>query len=791
MSERFKNATQSIAERRQNLFSQLRAQPSGWEWCRKLSALHDELWRELWNDITQEFPDLPPLSIVATGGYGRQEMSPSSDIDVALIPLAESPELDQAIRVLFRNAHDAFGRVLGVRLSYVYRLAADLPGLDSISLTGFLDARLIAGSSAPYQNFQESLWHDFPTAEFLNAKLEERCAETERTHTTPLVTQPNLKHGAGGLRDFHCYNWIGLAIGERAIPPTSAANQLLLYRNLLHLLSGKLQDDLNFARRDEVAEALQTDPFVLGSAIAEALTQNHNDFLHGLRRLTDNRYSLGQIADAARGEIRIKAEAPAGQTAALLAQAKTIGLELPNQLPALNPQVGPEILSALTSPTATLRAIESTGIFEIIFPELATCKSLMPGDASHRYTVLEHTFQAIEEFERIGPGSPFVEIRNELADPNLPSLALLFHDLGKAIPDGHHQDTGAIIVSDVADRWSLESSLKFNLSWLVKNHLLMSQYIRVRDIDHPDTITEFAALVPNLELLRALTLLTYCDVRSVSPELWTPVQQTYLLSLYERAAPIIDSKENPSEVESSAISRVLSTARSTGTTSIRDIEEFLSAMPTRYLLSTSEETILIHHQLYNQVESETILVTFQDHRELGLTEITLVTPDRPGSLLNILATLYAHNLSIQNLRCATSETNPAIIIDSFFVSKAGSILPHHLRQRLDLDFRRVLKGEITATELLHSKGKDPDRKQQFFTLEITEKNPLILEIRAPRGRGLAYRLAKVISEQGLSILTARLGQWAGSASAGFYVIHPDDQPINIPSLREAFLSPAD
>lgn len=790
MTTAIQEAIDNAIEQKSELFKSLHEHPEGWIWCQKLTAVYDELWRVLWRETRNEYTNIPALAIVATGGYGRQEMSPHSDVDIAFIPSTETAELNQAIRWLFRIAHDLFGKQLGVRLSYVYRPISDLPGLDSIDLSNLLDARHVAGSSAPFQKFETAMWESFPTSEFLHAKLQERKAEWARTHETPLVTQPNLKFGAGGIRDFHSANWIGMAIGERPNPITTEVDFLLKIRNLLHFTAGKLHDELNFARREELSHKLKVSPLELGSQICETLSHNHEVFLRGLNRLTESRYTLGKHAVAARGEIRINPGAPAGIATVMLADAKRIGLHLPTELPQLESTIGPEITLALTSGEETLRSLERTGIFDQFFPEFVACKNLMPNDASHQFTVFEHTLRALKEFEEIEHDNPLFPIKCSLIDPTISILSILFHDLGKADSSAPHSQTGATIVRQVLNRFSLEENVIKSVEWLVQEHLTMSQFIRLRDIDHPETIAEFAELVKDGERLKSLTILTYCDIKSVGLEIWTPVQETYLTTLFERTAHVLENQTLIQSTEKDAFNRVLTTAKSNRNVQVNDLEEFLKVMPAHYLLSTPEESIIHHNELYSAIDSDSIIVEFRDFRDVSLTEITIVLNDRAGVLPDILGVLYGHNLSIQNLRCATSESEPAIVIDTFLVSKSGSPIPHQFRTQIEADLKLVLLQGIPRDDFMRQRGKEPDRHQQFFTLEIIDRDPVILEIRAPRGRGLAYRLARTISEQGLSILSARLGQWAGSASAGFYVVDPTGQKINPETLKEKFFNPA-
>ena len=70
------------------------------------------------------------------------------------------------------------------------------------------------------------------------------------------------------------------------------------------------------------------------------------------------------------------------------------------------------------------------------------------------------------------------------------------------------------------------------------------------------------------------------------------------------------------------------------------------------------------------------------------------------------------------------------------------------------------------------------RKQQIIKHSFVEGSPGILEIRAPRGRGMPYRFSRLIADQGWNVISARVGQWAGSATAAFYLLGPKGQPLS-------------
>lgn len=560
---------------------------------------------------------------------------------------------------------------------------------------------------------------------------------------------------------------------------------LLTIRNLLHLSAGRLQDEVNYARREEIAALMKISSLELGSRIAQALDTNHEAYLQGLSRLRENRYELGNWAQAIRGELRLKSGTPAGAAALAVRQATKIGLQIPDELPALKPESGPEAIHALTAGVSTLRNLERSGVMDVLFPEMSACRTLMPSDASHQFTVYEHTIQAFQALEELDSGSPLGRIKHEVPDLTPVRLGLLFHDLGKADTSRPHSETGETIVRDVGKRWQLEPQIIEDVAWLVRNHLVMSQYIRVRDIDHPETAQEFANLVQTPERLAALTLLTYADVFSVNASSWTPIQETYLLNLYERTLYVLRAEVIDTELEAETVQRIIRTARDANVPS-EEVQEFLSCMPTHYVLSTPEETVLKHIRLFRAAATGDIVIEFEDFRDLMTTEVTVAMPDRNGILPDILGVLYAHNLSMKSLRCSTSENAEPTILDTFVVSWADTPLSPEHKRRVERSLRSVLSGETTRAELMTRLGKDPDRRQQFFQLNVVERDPVIVEIRAPRGRGLAFRLSQAINRAGLSILSARLGQWAGTASAGFYVVDPNGGPVDEARLRRAF-----
>ena len=151
----------------------------------------------------------PPISVVATGGYGRRQLSPHSDIDITFIPHHDGdPAADRVIKEMFSQLMRVFMDLCGMEVGYAYRLMEDCGRLDHQTCTGLLDGRLVAGSERIFIQFEQEFLTNFNPADFIFTKLQERRMLRDKCGLTPRVVEPNLKEGPGGLRDIQTAIWL-------------------------------------------------------------------------------------------------------------------------------------------------------------------------------------------------------------------------------------------------------------------------------------------------------------------------------------------------------------------------------------------------------------------------------------------------------------------------------------------------------------------------------------------------------------------------------------------------------
>ncbi|MDH5189524.1 MAG: bifunctional uridylyltransferase/uridylyl-removing protein, partial [Rhodospirillaceae bacterium] len=163
-------------------------------------------------DTKKENPQ--QLAIVASGGYGRAEIAPFSDIDLMFLfkrkPVRTEEKLVEWMLYMLWD--------LGLKVGHATRSvneAIKTAKEDHTIRTSLLDARLVSGSDELFQVFVERFTREMLSAkqmDFVKAKLDERDNRHDRMGDSRYVLEPNIKEGKGGLRDLQTLYWIAKAI---------------------------------------------------------------------------------------------------------------------------------------------------------------------------------------------------------------------------------------------------------------------------------------------------------------------------------------------------------------------------------------------------------------------------------------------------------------------------------------------------------------------------------------------------------------------------------------------------
>lgn len=242
------------------------------------TALIDHILKHLWNRQADHFAG---LALIAVGGYGRGELHPCSDIDIAILLPEPTPNTEQNT-----GTGNEVESVLGQWITSLWDLNLDIGHSvrtvsecerearnDITVITNLMEARLLCGSESLFQQMQQIIQpeHMWNSAEFFAAKVQEQQNRHHRFQTNAYRLEPNIKESQGGLRDFQTIAWVcqrqfgtaGLSalVTHHLLEPQELVSLreglelLWRIRYLLHHVSGRREDRLLFDHQKEIANA--------------------------------------------------------------------------------------------------------------------------------------------------------------------------------------------------------------------------------------------------------------------------------------------------------------------------------------------------------------------------------------------------------------------------------------------------------------------------------------------------------------------------------------------------------
>ena len=230
-----------------------------------------------------------PVAIFATGGFGRAELAPFSDLDL-LVLCAKTPgkDVQKLAEAILYPLWDA--KVDAGHAVRAFDQALALPANDLAAATALLDARFLTGDRALADKFlaafrarvAKTAAEDFVAR--LRAEQKERHG---RFGDTIFLLEPDLKNGPGGLRDLCVGRWAAIArfgtsdpqqllaqgvmTGRLAQAFTAASEWLMKTRILMHATAGRRQDHLRFAIQEAIAPIMYPEARDRGGVIRPAV----------------------------------------------------------------------------------------------------------------------------------------------------------------------------------------------------------------------------------------------------------------------------------------------------------------------------------------------------------------------------------------------------------------------------------------------------------------------------------------------------------------------------------------
>lgn len=811
-------------------------------------ALFDRLIGEIWEaHIPAAARD--DIAVFAVGGYGRGELFPHSDID--LLVLARRPSRQQKAITDFLHCLIDLNQELGhsVRsLKDCKREAAR----DITVATALFERRRLAGSADLAGRLDKILSSPrlWPAEAFFKAKRDEQDLRHRQYDNVEYGLEPNLKTSPGGLRDLQTAIWVmarkfattdlgdleklGMLTPQEREWLEDGRRFLWWVRFGLHLLAERKEDRLQFEYQRALAQRLG---FADTSAKLGVERFMHHYYRHiiALREVNDillqhfdesilrarERPRIVPIND--RFQIRnnyietTSADVFRHTPSALLeifvimanrrdisgVRADTIRLIREHlhlidkrfRHDATNTRLFIDLLKAPYTLVSQLTRMRRYGVLGRYLPEFGEVVGQMQHDLFHIYTVDAHTMSVIRNMRRLHYRSAEQDypvaahcVRN-LPKIELLYIAGLYHDIGKG-RGGDHSQLGAADAEAFCRRHSLSDADTDLVTWLVRQHLLMSSTAQRKDIYDPDVIHEFAAEVKSEMRLNYLYALTVADITATNPTLWNSWRATLLRTLYgETRKALRRGLESPVDRQSSVRAcqeRAMEKLLERGLTETQ--VEHLWQVPGDdfFLRHTPRQVADVTEQMSRHDVDAGPLVMPVDLKgqgpNEGATEIVLYTHDQPNLFAASVAALNQLELSVHDANIHTAANG--LCLNTYVVlNDDGSPLSREAGQRA-----RIL-------ETLHQELKDPadypsvvKRRTSRRLRQLTRATEVKLRNRrgtrhteltivASDRPGLLATIGQLFHELGLSVQSARISTLGERIDDVFEIVDENGKAI--------------
>ncbi len=454
----------------------------------------------------------------------------------------------------------------------------------------------------------------------------------------------------------------------------------------------------------------------------------------------------------------------------------------------------------------TLRLMHRIGFLGRYLPEFGALDCLVQHEFFHRYTADEHTLRCIEQLDQlITDENPqhklYRRLFHEIQDAYALYLAVILHDTGRAENVREHTDGSAMLAARLCNRLQIRSARRSLIMFLVDNHLTFWRTATTRNLDDPEVIAEFAAIVKNTSNLDALLLFTFADSNGTSPDAWSGWKETLMLQLHSATRNFL---ENGREKYSQKLDADRLALRDEVIAMMRedyhpDVERHFERMPPAAFHFRQADHVVtqvrtVRHFLQREQETNdpyAFCIKWIDHANRGYSHLVLATRDKPLLLEKICCALASEEINILSADLFTRTDGIVMNIFRVCTTNFEAVSNPAVRKRFLANFETILSSENYEPE------KYLRRKVNFLKQRTDNGIPVpvrayvsndlhpsctTVELQALDRIGLLHDLFHTINQHGLNTAHARICTEKGVAMDTLYITTPDGGKVEDPML---------
>jgi len=788
------------------------------------------------------------ISLLAVGGYGRGELHPHSDIDLLILLERGNYEKHQENIQSFTTLLWDIGLEVGHSVRSVKECQVQARNDVSI-ITSMMEARTITGDDElrlrmTKQITTKKIW---TAVKFYRAKLAEQQERHQKYNHTEYSLEPNVKTSPGGLRDIQTVMWIArrkfdttrfsnlveldFLTDEEAEVLRSGQRLLWKIRFGLHVITEKDDDRLLFSYQEQLAklfgyedgDQLAVEQFMQAYyraamqiyATNELLLQHFDEHIvrdneNVKHRNIDERFKIHDGYLEVQHDDVFKDHPPAllqlflnvgtneeiqGVRASTIRLVRNHVYLIDDEFRA-NPECTALFMGLLASSKrlfSQLRRMERYGVLGAYLPEFGRIIGQMQFDLFHIYTVDAHTLQVVRNMRRFRHRDQeqrfpiAAHIHHRLPKVELLYIAGIYHDIAKGL-GGDHSELGVEYAIKFCQRHALTPWDTNMVSWLVRNHLVMSSTSQRKDISDPDVIREFATLVQDQVRLDYLYALTVADINATNPTLWNSWRASLMRQLYLETKKALrhglenyaDREQYAEESRQSATEKLLERELT-----VDQVKATWAGLGDEYFWKEDVPDIVWQAEniaLHDLTSGPMVLIRDTGSRRgyEGATSIFIYMQDQQRLFATVVTTLGNLNLNIVDARIATADDGR--VFDTFLILDANGRPVGDDTQR-QAKIISTIKRQLESGVVEPVSRRIPRRLEHFSSrTQVIISNRAddyftVLEINAADRPGLLSLIATILADQSISVINAKITTLGERIEDVFFIVDETGQPL--------------
>ena len=781
----------------------------------------EELIVNIWNKH-----DICTHSLVAVGGFGRGELHPHSDIDLLILSNNSSKNSLEQISNYIQFLWD-----IGLYIGHSVRSPNDCyidAKADVTIATNLMESRLLVGNNKQYQKMKtlvsaNSIWNG---VDFFKAKWKEQIARHHKFGGTAYNLEPNLKEGPGGLRDIQMISWVTQRHFQKNTLKDLVHSNFLTqeeYNNLnsglkflwrvrfaLHILSNRKEERLLFDLQAKLAGIFGYQSKTQDNLAVEQFMQKYYKKVMNLERLNNRLLQLFDESILQKDNLNQKQELNESfhlinnyieiKDPNLFNQKPTVWFELfillqentfikgirANTSRAIRENINVinnsfrknrhvqaqfiDLFRFEKDLPKTLNRLNRLGILAKYLPPFGNIVGRMQFDLFHVYTVDQHSLFVVKNLYKMRTHKSNIKkahiVFDQVKNPYVVYFAGLFHDIAKG-RGGSHSELGAQDALEFCELHGISDEKTQLITWLVKDHLIMSVTAQKKDINDPKVISDFCKKVDSLEKLRCLYLLTIADISATDPKLWNGFKESLMNELYHHAQNHI----NKTKISSiNDIKQKLIDPNEPESINKKTMNRFIKNLPDSIYQTFNIDKLKRISSIACKQSPPIVEIINSNNRS---HEFLFYTEDFIGLFYCIASIFEKYNLNIVDAKINNTDNNYALNT-IHCISTESEINETQLVEELrtTLESKRIVDFNFSKHQSIRE--KQFNIKPKFYLQESNSDNRTKIEVICKDRPGLLAIISKILLQSNITINAAKIATFGTRAEDGFWISYENN-----------------